>query len=171
MAGIFFIDGTVEVKIEGEEEDSGVITDVDSMVSVVQKQEQKIFKGASVVAKEAHTINQDCTIKIQKCPFTKEQLAVLCGIPEDVTSTLADDVTVSTKYSVSSTPIQRPLLNLLIKGSDDLTGKKVEVLATRCKLVNDFDFSMAVGDFALQELEFLVLKPTIGDYVSLNFEN
>lgn len=169
MEGIYYINGQARIGSD----DFTTLADVDSAVQVLQKQEQKEFYGSSPTPKRTHTLKHPCTIKFQKCPFNNDQLEYLAGYTSAV-STLDDGTTVSAKYSLTSEATQRPEVALLVAGSDDLTGKKVEIKSAKCKLMTDIDFTLAVQDFSMMELEFLCLQPTddvTDDYVSINFES
>jgi len=161
MASIYLMNGTAKARIlvDAVLTDQEILVDIDSMVSITNKQEQKVFKGASPTPKEVHTIGMEERIKIQKCPFNKNQLSVLCGFTKDESDVLpSDDATEATTYTLTNAPTQRAVVDLLIEGTDDLTGKAIEIHAPKAVLINDFDFSMSVNDYSMQELEFLVLR-------------
>jgi hypothetical protein len=174
MEAIYLVNGTVKVREVGSTVDLAVVQDVDTMVSCVLKQTQKIFKGASPTPVRSHTIESEVTVKIQKCPFNAEQLYRLCGLTKDATDLLEDGETVSTSYTLTNGITNRPIVDLLINGKNSVTGINGEIHAVRAVLQNDFDFSQHVNDFSMQELDFLVIRDTeaaTDTYFKNSFEN
>lgn len=151
------------VKINGS--DLATIEDVDGPVEYLHSTPQAEHAGSRPHPVEVHDVGGRITIKFTATSYKMQQLRALLGYTQG-TGKLDDGITDAAKFTVDNHCAfgVRPYIQLLVQGTKSGSCSKVEIKASRAKLIGDYSWVLAKEELSKPELEFLILgDPTDRD--------
>lgn len=148
---VMFINGTITVDPSGTPD----VTTLDdsNAVIIMNENENLFFAGSHPTNIEMHTVKFKGKLVLKNVPFRKETLEKILGMTT-AAGTLADGVTVSQNSKQSlSTGYDKPEIEVLIKGSDNTTGARIEVYSAKAVVTNNLEIPLSSNEFFQQDIE------------------
>ena len=148
---VLFINGTITVDPAGTPD----VTTLDDSNAVIlmNENENLFFAGAHPTNIEMHTVKYKGKLVLKNVPFRKETLEKILGMTT-AAGTLADGVTVSqnSKQSLSA-GYEKPEIAILIKGTDNTTGARIEISCPKAVVTNNLEVPLSSNEFFQQDIE------------------
>jgi hypothetical protein len=148
---VLFINGTITIDPSGTP-DLTTLADASAVVLAMEN-ENLFFAGAHPSNVEMHTVKFKGRLVLKNVPFRKETLEKILGLTT-AAGTLADGVTVSQNSKATlAAGFQKPEIEVLIKGTDDATGARVEIYAAKAVVTNNLEIPVSSSEFFQQDIE------------------
>jgi len=148
---VLFINGTITIAPSGTP-DTTTLADASAVVLAMEN-ENLFFAGAHPSNVEMHTVKYKGRLVLKNVPFRKETLEKILGLTT-AAGTLADGVTVSQNSKATlAAGFQKPEIEVLIKGTDDATGARIEIYAAKAVVTNNLEIPVSSSEFFQQDIE------------------